>query len=273
MPKIIIDEDAMKLAHSKLINQPIYSQLSRDCLNSKVIDILDHENTQGKWQPGNKEAQFLLLCVEACKAIVFQAQLFKNEEFRDRSIRAMTVPLCSLMDETHKLTNSLDKDEESRKERRQWSPDNQKTYKNIGKKFRKKRISGPVREIRNKVAAHLDREIINRKYQLALEDFLFALGDTLILLMLSTNHRNKFSWIRWISSSQDNTIHIVETLFEYPLCVRWTTNSEGKPVDVGYPQLVDDPQKYVRDQVAEAIKIFNEMVTISQSSVPTIWVS
>lgn len=215
----------------------------------------------------------LVLGGEACRELLFQAERFNENAHRQRVIKSMSVPLCSLMDQIHKLMGLLN-NERSVQIRNSWPLHDQENYKNIARQFRKKRFNGPVRQVRNKLAAHLDQEVIgNSQYRLRIEDFLLALGDSLILFMLIINHHYIFAWIRWIGSSESEGLHIVETLFEYPVCIRWTTDNEGRVTDTGLFQLAEDPRWEIRSYAIKAIEKFNEMVDESRVKVPKIWVN
>lgn len=271
MPKLIIDDEARKLLLSKAAGQPIYSGLKGKFVSPGLIDVIDLSNVGNQWQPGDIRTTLLVLGGEACHELLFQSERFTEEAHRKRIIKNMAVPLCSLMDQVYKLMGSLT-DEESSKTRETWPKVDQDNYKIIGRQFRKKRRKGPVRENRNLLGAHLSQDAIHDpKAQLCLEDFFSALGDSLILFNLATNHPKAFSWIRWLGSSQNGDFEVVETLFEYPLCVRWVTDKEGKAIDVGFFQLAEDPRWKIQEYGIQAIDMYNTLVKVTGSQVPTIW--
>ncbi|MBL1178532.1 hypothetical protein [Pantanalinema sp. GBBB05] len=271
MPKLIIDDEARNLLLSKVAGQPIYSSSEGQFISPGLIDIVDLNNVGSKWQPGDTRTTLLVLGGEACHELLFQAERFIEEAHRKRTIKNMTVPLCSLMDQVHKLMRSLT-DEESIKTRETWPNSDQDSYKIIGRQFRKKRFDGPVRKNRHLLGAHLNQDAIHDpKAQLCLDDFFSALGDSLILFNLVINHPKAFSWIRWLGSSQNADFEVVETLFEYPLCVRWVTDKEGKAVDVGFFQLAEDPRWKIQEYGTQTIDMYNTLVKATGSQVPTIW--
>jgi len=271
MPKLILDDTALRLFASKVAGQPIYSGSDGKFIAPGIIDVVDHDEAWERWQPGNEQARLLLLGGEACRELVFQAERFKEKTHRRRTVKSMTVPLCSLMEQINRLMSLLN-DDESSKTRTMWSRHDQESYKNIGRRFRKQRLNGLVRTVRNKLGAHLDQDAIGEpRLQLCIEDFLAALGDSLILFNLVTNHRHAFSWIRWIGSSQEGNFHMVETLFEYPLCVQWITDNEGRVTDAGFLQLAEDPRWKIQEVVAQTISTYNTLVDASKAEVPQIW--
>lgn len=274
MAKLIIDEETLKLACSKLGGQPIYSGSDGKFISPGIVDLLANDNRE-RWQPGDERSQLLVLGGEACRELIFQAERIKDKNSRNRVIKSMTVPLCSLMDQIHQLMTLLN-DEESRTIRSEWPRHDRQTYKDIGRQFRKKRFNGPVRKVRNKLAAHLDSNVFTDQEirHFSFEEFLKALGDSLILMNLIVNHPNIFSWIRWMGSSEKEDFHIVETFFGYPICVRWVTDVEGKVIDVGLLQLADDPRFQIQEYVIQAIKVYNDLVDelgLSRSQVSKIW--
>lgn len=276
MPKLIIDEEARELICSKLAGQPIYSGPDGKFLSPRIIDIVDSDNDYGRWQPGNEGSRLLVLCGEACRDLIFQAERFKDKVSRNRTIKAMTVPLCSLMDNINRLITLLNHDDRAKKIRFKWPEHDIKNYKNIGKQLRKKHLHSPVRKIRNKLAAHLDQDIfIEQKIQLSLEIFLEALGDSLILMNLLINHADTFTWIRWIETSEEEKFQLCETFYGFPICTRWVTDLEGKVIDIDILQLADDPRFEIQEDLIEAVKMYNTLVDqskLSGSQVSKIWI-
>lgn len=271
MRQLILDDAAMELLASRASGQPVYMGPDNQLLSPGIIDIIDNEFYGSLWQPGDERTRLLVLAGEACSDLVFQAERFKEMKNRRRVIKTMTVPLCSLMDQIHKLLNLLN-DPQSIQSRKTWPTLDQENYKNFGRQFRKKRLNGSVRQVRNKFGAHLDQEIIgNPNLQLQLEDCLSALGDTLILFMLILNHRQAFSWIRWLGSTHEDAYQIVETFFEYPLCTRWITDNSGKALDVGHFQLAEDPRTTFREWIIKAVEKYNSLVDEAKVPVPKIW--
>lgn len=266
MQKLIIDEEAIKLACLKLSEQPIYGSPDGKFISPGIIDVVDYNDEGKQWQPSDERSRLLVLAGEACRDLIFHAERFENKTSRNRVIKSMTVPLCSLMDQIQKLMNLLN-DEESQKIRTQWPSHDRQIYKDIGKRFRKKHYKGSVRKVRNKLGAHLDQEVlVDRTIRLDLKDFLNALGDSLILMNLLINHPNAFSWIRWIGSSEKGDLHIVETFFGFPICTRWVTDVEGRVNDVGLMQLADDPRFNIQEDVISTIQVYNTLIDKTELS-------
>lgn len=70
------------------------------------------------------------------------------------SSKAMTVPICTLMEVVHERLSLLNS-EEARQERNSWPPADQATYLNLGRRLKQDHMRGPVRMFRNKLGAHL----------------------------------------------------------------------------------------------------------------------
>jgi hypothetical protein len=100
-----------------------------------------------------------------------------------------------------------------------------------------------VLERREAVLGFLVRvSLYHQRVQIALDDVLAVVGDSLLLLLLGSNYpSHKFSWIRSVGSTPDGKFRIVETMFSYPVALRWVTDVDGRVVDVGRLLLAADP--------------------------------
>lgn len=239
MPQLVIDKTAMDLAIDKLSGQPVFAGPDGGLLAPGVID-LDEDGPGARWQPNDSRAQQLVLGAEACRDIVFHTARLSEAGHKRRKLAAMTVPVCSLMDVVGKLLTEFNKGKwlDARKD---WPRADQKTYKTVSRTFRKKRQRGPVRKARNTRGAHLDPAVLREGVRLSTDDLLLAQGDSLILLMLLLNHPQAFSWIRGLGVTEDGKHRVVETMYTYPVCVRWLTDLDGHVEDAGMVQLAADP--------------------------------
>jgi hypothetical protein len=66
---------------------------------------------------------------------------------------------------------------------------------------------------------------------------------------------------------------IVETMFDYPVLVRWLTDADGHVRDVGMIQLAADPRHEFQKHVLAAMDSYNEMVTAVGSPQPRLWIT
>lgn len=236
-----------------------------------IVDLLDADHTTSSWMPNDDRTGMLVLAAEACRDVTFFSERLIDSKNRRRAMRAVTVPVCKLMDVTALLVSRMN-DKISRDYRAQWPNADQKTYHDVAKRLKKSRLQGPVRWVRNKIGAHLDSEAftVGTEY-LKLDDILGAFGDCVVLLTLSMNYPSSwFSWIRALGTSPDGQLHIVETMFEYPLCVRWLTNLDGQPIALSKAMLAEDPRHELQGQMIETANAYNEWVRATGSQLPLI---
>ncbi|WP_374419486.1 hypothetical protein [Chromobacterium sp.] len=271
-PKLIIDESMLKRIAASFTGQPITMGPDGKMLAPGIVDLLDVENTTSRWTPNDDRTGMLVLAAEACRDVAFYSERLIDSKTRQRAMRGVTVPVCKLMDVTALLVSKMN-DEKSRDNRAQWQNADQKTYHEVAKRLRKKRLQGPVRWVRNKIAAHLDAEAFTAGTDyLKLDDILGAFGDCVILLTLSMNYPSSwFSWIRSLGASPDGQHHIVETMFEYPICVRWLTDLDGRPIASGQTTLAEDPRHELQFQMFEATNAYNELVSKTNTELPFIF--
>lgn len=271
MPKLIIDEAANRIAMEKLAGRPIFGGPEGGLLAPGIVDLLKEDDGDA-WQPADDRTRLLVLGAEACRDLVHHAGTFAEAATRPRTWKSMSVPVCSLMDVVSKLRAKLN-DEESRRARQAWPKHDRDLYKQVGKRFNKKRVRGPVRAVRNKIGAHLDPEAFDGgRVKLKVEDLLGAMGDSLILFMLCLNHRTEtFSWIRGHGLTKDGQHRLVETMFGFPAAVCWVTDLDGHVKDVSIVRIAEDPRWEVQESLLAAVRVYNEMVSATGLPIPAIW--
>jgi hypothetical protein len=97
------------------------------------------------------------------------------------------------------------------------------------------------------------------------------MGNALILFGLSLNHQARaFSWIRSASPSTDGTRLFVETMVDYPACVRWITDTDGKVLDVATITLAADPRLEIQEQIHAALHVYNHLIRAAGTQLPRI---
>ena len=271
VPKLVIDESTMEMLASKLSEFPIHAGPDGGLLEPGILDLVD-DTTAGQWQPGDQRTKLVVLGGEACREIVFCSERFKDPSAQKRTLKNLTVPVCSLMDVVVALQASLN-DRESRETRLAWPSTDQNNYLEAGRRLRKTHYQGPVRKVRHKLGAHLDPKVFDEvDVRLKPEQVLAALGDALVVFMLALNHRARaFSWIRPAGSSKDGSRLVVETMFDYPACVRWETDSDGRVLDVSAVVLAADPRHEVQDRIFAGIEAYNFLVRSSGARLPQMW--
>lgn len=272
MPRIIFDEAAMKLAMSQLGGRPVYAAPDGSFLKPGVMDV-GNDDVSGRWAPANTRARCIVLADQACREIIDHAEQFiASPEQRSRVAKRMTIATCNLMDLVHKRLLPEDNKPDARAHRETWPRVDQATYVKVSRRLRTERIHGPVRQVRNKLTAHLDVEALdNGGLRLSSEDLLGALGDSLVLLAFGMRQpASAFAWIRGIARSTDGTKHAVETMFDYPICVRWITDSEGHVEHVEGVRFAEDPRHELTARIVTAAETYNRMADAIDSGIPRI---
>jgi len=270
---LIFDEDTIKLIAAKAQGHPVFTGPGGNLLTPGIVDLLSEEGASDRWQPGDDRTRLLVLGGEACRDVLFYMDHFLDPKTQRRSMNRLAVPLCSLMDVVSKLLAELN-DEKSRQVRESsWPRKDCDTYQNLSKRLKKMRLSSSLRHVRNKLAAHLDAAIFaERAPCLKPDDILRPLGDCAVLLMLSMNYPSHwFSWIRPIGVLEDGNHYAVETMYSYPLCVRWITDMDGIVTDMGAMVLATDPRHEIHAQIIETLASYNKMVKAVNSGLPTIY--
>lgn len=271
MPELIIDESMLERIAGSFTGLPITMGPDGEMLAPGIVDLLEADHISSRWMPNDERTGMLVLAAEACRDVTFYSERLIDLKTRRRAMRGVTVPVCKLMDVTALLLSRMN-DKPSRDTRAQWPNADQKTYHGVAKRLRKSHLHGPVRWVRNKIGAHLDPDafIAGNEY-LKLDDILGAFGDCVVLLTLSMNYPSSwFSWIRGLGSSPDGQQLIVETMFEYPLCVRWVTDLDGHPIALCQAMLARDPRHELQAQMLEASNAYNELVTVTGTHLPLI---
>lgn len=272
MPKLIIDEAAQKLAAKKLAGAPLYAGPGGELMDHGVVDLVD-DGGEHAWQPGGDRTRALALAVEACHDMVASATAVLNaRSSRMRAIKAMVVPACNLMDAVHRLHGLLN-DQACRDNRNTWPPNDRSTYREAARRLRRTHLRGPVRTARNKVGAHLDPDVYDQRVVLSLDDLMAAFGDCLMVLLLALNHGSVcFSWVRSLGSLPTGE-PVVETMFSYPMVVRWVTDASGNVVDVfGFGRLAADPLNELQEHVVNAASMYNSLAELDETTVSPMWV-
>jgi hypothetical protein len=270
MAKLILDDAAMQLAMRELAGRPIHAGPGGRLLAPGVIDIMGDDSGH-RWRPANARTRLLVLGTEACRDVAFHAPPLANVNGRARAVKALTVPVCSLMDVVSGLLSQLN-DKEWQLARRQWPSSDQDTYKSVGRRLRRKRLTGPVRKVRNKLGAHLDPCAFDDKsLRLPETELLGAMGDALVLLVLALNHPARaFSWVRYLGKTPDGKHECVETMFDYPACVCWLTGTDGHVERVGPIRLAADPRQELQRDIWSATTVYNQMVALCGDRMPRI---
>lgn len=272
MPRLIIDEVAQQLAAEKLSGAPLYAGRGGELMDPGVIDLVD-DGGEHAWQPGGERTRALALGVEACHDMVASATAVLNARSgRRRAIKAMAVPTCNLMDSVNRLHQLLN-DQECRDNRNTWPLKDRTTYRESARRLRRTHLRGPVRTARNKLGAHLDPDVYDQPIVLSLDDVMSAFGDCLMVLLLALNHGSKsFSWIRSLGSLPTGE-PVVETMFSYPMVVRWVTDAGGNVIDVfGFGRLAADPLNELQEHILSAASMYNNLAELDEATVSRIWV-
>jgi hypothetical protein len=274
VPKLVIDDSTIQMLMRKLSVFPIHAGPDGDLLEPGVHQLIDGNEKSNPWQPADLRTRLLVLGEEACREISFELERFHEVHARKRILKNLSIPICSLMDVVVELQKSLN-EESCRETRLSWPISDQNSFVQLGRKIKRAHQQGPVRRIlRNKIAAHLDPEAfdlddLNPNPKLLLE----ALGDALIILMLSFNHKAyAFSWIRPVASLDEGRKLLVDTMFDYPIALRWVTDVEGNVLDVAKVLLAADPRQSVQESVLGALHGYNFLVQQTGAELPEMYI-
>lgn len=271
--RLIFDDAAMNLMAEKLPGQPIYAGPDGDLYAPGIVDILGDEGISDRWLPGNDHTRQLVLGMEACRDVLFYLNQFMDSRSRKRAMNRMAVPICTLMDIVVRLL-AITNNEKSRTVRdSSWPSSDRDTYLTVSRRLRKIKNYKSIRRVRNKLAAHLDADVfVERVLQLKPDDVLAPLGDCVVLLMLSINYPSEwFCWIRPVGILEDRKHLTVETMYSYPLCVRWITDLEGHVKDFDSMMFAADPRHELQEPIMEAVASYNSMVRAVNSELPPIY--
>ncbi len=270
--KLIVDEAAIELLTRKLRTLPVVVGSDGRFVRPGIVDLVEDLDSLERWQPCDQRTKLLVLSHEAAREVQSSAAGFADPHQRRRVVKNLSIPICNLMDVVHKLTGALN-DPDAQRARVAWPQHDQDSYKSVGRRFRGLRQNGPVRRVRNRIAAHLDVDAFSDPgLRIDVEEFLAALGDSLLLLFLAARHPSRFfTWIRFLGETPDTRHCVVETMYESPECVRWYTDHEGNVQDVECVSLAADPRIHIQDAILEAIGVHNAMIECSGSARPAIW--
>lgn len=264
MPRLILDRAAIELAAAKLSGSSIYGGPDGGLLAPGVIDVIEpaSEAEEQPWCPWNDIARLFVAATEAGRDIALQAQAAHDPRTRRRALKTLTVPVCSLMDVVQAITRAFDA-ERPRRHRANWPARDRETYQQVGRRFRKKRLNGPVRTVRHKLGAHLDPDAFSPTApRLNPDDLLGAMGDALMLLVLGLNHPSEhFTWIRCLGTVPPE-FDIVETMQSYPATVRWVVDPSGHVRDVLPLRLAKDPRQQIQADLFDTVRTYNELVRV-----------
>jgi hypothetical protein len=98
-----------------------------------------------------------------------------------------------------------------------------------------------------------------------------AMGNALILFGLLLNHQaHAFSWIRSAGWSADGSRVFVETMIDYPACVRWITDTDGRVLDVATITIAADPRLEIQEQIHATIRVYNYLIRAAETQLPQI---
>jgi hypothetical protein len=261
VPKLVINDSTIQMLMEKLQGFPIHTGPDGKLLEPGVCDLVDGNEKSSPWQPGDQRTRLLVLAGEACRQISFELERFHQVHARKRILKNLSIPICNLMDVVVELQKSLN-DESCRNTRRSWPSSDQKSFVQLGRRIKKVHLQSPVRKLRHKIAAHLDTEAFDLGQLIPSPEVLLeVLGDTLIVLMLSFNHKAyAFSWIRPVASLHEGQKLFVDTMFDYPFAVRWVTDVEGNVLDIAQISLAADPCQPVQESVLSALYGYNFLV-------------
>lgn len=271
MGQIVIDPSALKVAASSLPGRPVYGGPNGGLLDPGVFEVLeDGPDSAEKWQPGDERTRLLVLARESCCDVLFHVDAVCDASRSKRALKQLTVNVCCLMDVVARLLSSLN-DSLSQETRQAWPRADRETFKKAKKRLNKVRTKGSVRNIRNKLGAHLDPEVLlSGELRVPPRDLLAALGDSLVLLQLVLNHSRAFAWVRFLGQTDEGS-RIVETMFQYPAAVRWKTDANGEAQELDSIFIAADPRHEIGRTIMESVAAYNRMVREFGGILPEIW--
>lgn len=241
-----------------------------------VVDLLGGGITPGAWQPANDAAQRLFLCREACQDLLQLSRGFDEVPLR-RVLKNLTVPLVSLLDQLVPLLNVTGRPGTvAAAERSVWPTGDQETLAALTRAVRRHQ-TGTIRQVRNRLGAHLDHEVLaGCAPAVSAENILAVLGDCVALLLLLTNYRLVYVWIRGIplvAAPPPAGSNVVETFFDYPAVVRWLADHEGNVLAARMSHLALDPRHEFSATFHEVLSLYHRMVTHADCGLPTLSVT
>ncbi len=273
--KLIFDEAAMENLIPKLSGHPIYAASGGGLFTPGIVDILSEEGISDRWQPGNNLTRQLILGAEACRDVLFYVNQFLDTNTRRRAMNRMAVPVCSMIDIVLQLLTVTNHEEFRKIREYSWPPQDRDTYQKLARRLRKNKNHRSLRKVRNKLAAHLDTNIFTeRTTRLNPDDILAPLADCLVLLILSINYPSEFfCWIRPVGRLEDRQHMVVETMYSYPLCVRWITDLEGHVKGVDSMMIAADPRHELQEPIMETVRTYNSLIRAVDSQLSPIYMT
>lgn len=271
---LIFDEAAINLIAEKLPGHPIYAGPDGGLFSPGIVDILGEEGMSERWLPGNDHTRQLVLGAEACRDVLFYLNQFLEPKTQRRTMNRMAVPICSLIDVVVKLLSCTNTEQSRDIRESSWPCGDRDTYHTLARRLKKMKNHSSLRRVRNKLAAHLDTDVfVERTLRLKPDDVLAPLGDCVVLLMLSINYPSEwFCWIRPVGLLEDRKHFVVDTMYSYPLCVRWITDLEGHVKDIESMVLAADPRHELQEPIMETVAGYNSMIKAVNSGLPPIYI-
>lgn len=269
MPKLILDDATIGRLVETISGFPIHAGPNGDLLEPGVQDVLEQRSGSSAWQPADERTRLLVLGTEACREVTNIARGFHEQASRARIIKNLAIPVCSLMEVTAKLQKTFN-DEDSKLAQSKWPSVDINAFVSRGKRIRKLHLHGPARLIRNKLGAHLDADIFDLpELNVVPAPILEALGDSLIVFALCFNHEARaFSWIRHVGAVKDQPEVVVDSMFDYPACVRWLTDPNGKVLKLLQVIGAADPRQSLQPDTLKAFDAYNFLVQATGCELP-----
>jgi len=268
-----INEAAIERAIKKLPGMQVYGGQD-GLLDPGLVDILDPAADFDRWQPACRRSKSLLLATEACRDLDLCASQFVDRpDDRRRVAKQMTVPAINLVEKVLDLL-AMNNDPSMREYRSTWPDHDQQAYTRAGRRM-KKASKGPVRQVRRKLAAHIDpEEAITAATALSTTSILEAIGDALLLLCLSFNYPARyFTWIRPVDSRAGDSHRFVQLLCDYPLAPIWRTDLAGNAEEIVAIFVATDPRRELQSAVLGTITAYNEMVRSDGTGLPVLGIA
>jgi hypothetical protein len=209
-----------------------------------------------RWAPATDAARTLLACVQGCCDIALACSRISLPAERDvRALGMLTVPVIGLADNVTALRRQLGREDTS-----SWPAKDREFLRHNGREL-DRLIRGPLRQFRNRRAAHQDPEFIadsqgaltRPSLALVAEPLSCALG----ILGLLVNHNGVFVWSRIPDPARPNLVE--QTTVTGPLSVRFKVEGGAMKKLVSIA-LASDPRHKVMEAVIRATEAYNRLV-------------
>jgi len=234
---------------------PIYGPM----LEAGLYDPTDAPSDSA-WHPYNEAAAELACCLESCKQITELAPIFDNDSHPARSYTLLATPVLSLAEHTSKLYRLL-----SQHDRPNWLPDDRENLKTAARRL-KKRLNGPLRILRNQLAAHQDVSVLRAECSIPkpkADVVLPALADALAVLILLHNYRDAFHYYRLPDPAVRDEVQI---FVQYPLATLFKVDTQRARLVLLTVHTATDPRHESSAVVRAAIATYN---SIASNAVPS----